>query len=225
MAKSIRNLLVYHFHDRALKIAAENFASGRLIDIGCGTKPYQAIFSPYVTEHVGLDREQPFNNKAKPDLIGTAYEIPVSNEAFDTALSTAALEHLAEPELALRECHRVLKSDGIAIYTVPLIWQVHAAPWDFYRFTNYGLRYLFEKCGFEVVEIKALSGFWVTFGQLFVYYLYRFNRGPLRFIPLIPLTGLLIQLVAYILDTLDKAEDWTWMYLVVAKKKCHQVSI
>lgn len=219
MAKNLKNLLVYHLHDRAIKNAAIKFAKGRLIDIGCGTKPYQNMLAPYVIEHVGLDREQPFNALAQPDLVGTAYEIPVAEEEFDTALSTGALEHLAEPELALRECFRILKPGGIAIYTAPLIWHVHAAPWDYYRFTSHGLKYLFEKCGFEAVEVKALSGFWVTFGQLFVYYLYRFNQGFMRFIPVIPLVGLLIQAVVYMLDRIDKAEDWTWSYIVIAKKK------
>lgn len=205
--------------DKELSRCAKQYLSGRLIDIGCGIKPYAHMLAPYISEHVGLDREQPFNQNAKVDLVGTAYEIPALNNSFNSALSTAALEHLAEPEIALRECHRVLKPGGVAVYTVPFIWHVHAAPWDYVRFTNFGLKHLFEKTGFEIIEIKALSGFWVTFGQLFVYYLFRFHRGPLRYIPVIPLLGLLVQGIAYLLDRLDKAEDWTWMYLVVAKKK------
>lgn len=219
MAKDLKNLLVYYIHDRELVRCARIYLKGRLVDIGCGTKPYKTMLAPYLTEHVGLDREQPFNRMAQVDLVGTAYEIPVEDSTFDSALSTATLEHLAEPECALRECHRVLKPGGIAVYTVPLIWHVHAAPCDFVRFTNFGLKYLFEKAGFEVVEIKALSGFWVTFGQMFVYYLYRFHRGPVRFTKIIPLFCLLVQGMAYVLDRLDKAEEWTWMYSVVAKKK------
>lgn len=205
--------------DKELSRCGKQYLSGRLIDIGCGIKPYADMLAPYVSEHVGLDREQPFNQNAKVDLVGTAYDIPAVNNSFDSALSTAALEHLAEPEIALRECHRVLKPGGVAVYTVPFIWHIHAAPWDYVRFTNFGLKHLFEKTGFEIIEIKALSGFWVTFGQLFVYYLYRFHRGPLRYIPIIPMLGLLVQGMAYLIDRLDKAEDWTWMYLVVAKKK------
>jgi uncharacterized membrane protein len=80
-------------------------------------------------------------------------------------------------------------------------------------------KYLFEKVGFEIVEIKALSGFWVTFGQLFVYNIYRFNRGPLKYVPIIPAVGLAIQGISYLLDRIDKTEQWTWMYMVVARKK------
>lgn len=216
--KDVKNLLIYHIHDRELSRLAAKYFSGRMIDIGCGTKPYEGLLRPHVSEHVGVDREQPFNTKARVDLVGTAYEIPVPDASFDCALSTAALEHLAEPEQALAECKRVLKAGGTAIYSVPFIWHVHMPPWDYYRFTEFGLRHVFEKSGFEVVEIKALSGFWVTFGQLSVYYLFRFNRGPLRYIPVIPLLGLLIQGIAYLLDKLDKAEEWTWMYMIVARK-------
>jgi hypothetical protein len=77
---------------------------------------------------------------------------------------------------------------------------------------------LFEKTGFEIIELKALSGFWVTFGQLFVYNIYRFNRGPLRWFGIVPIVGLLLQGLAYFMDKVDKTEQWTWMYLVVARK-------
>ena len=221
MAKSLHNFLVYHIHDRQLKLFADTYLSGRLIDIGCGTKPYKELLSNLVQEHIGLDREDPFNPNAVVDIFGTAYEIPVEDESFDCSISTGALEHLEEPETALRECHRILKDGGVAIYSVPFIWQVHAAPWDYYRFSKHGLKYLFEKCGFEILELKALSGFWVTFGQLFIYYIYRFrsSKKPWRYIPVIPLLAAIIQPIAYLLDKLDKAEDWTWMYMIAVRKK------
>ena len=192
--------------------------SGNLIDIGCGTKPYKEMLSPFVKKHVGVDHEATFHDKSSIDLFGTAYEIPTENESFDAAICTAVLEHLEEPEHALRECCRVLKSGGVAIYSVPFIWHLHEEPRDFYRYSKYGLKYLFEKTGFEVLEITPLSGFWVTFGQLFVYNIYRFHRGPLRYIPVIPVLGLVIQGASYILDRIDKSEQWTWMYMVVARK-------
>jgi hypothetical protein len=107
----------------------------------------------------------------------------------------------------------------VAIYSVPFIWHLHEEPRDFYRFSKHGLKYLFEKVGFEIIELKALSGFWVTFGQMFVYYLYRFNRGPFRWFRVIEILGLLIQGFSYFLDKLDKTEQWTWMYMVVTRRK------
>ncbi len=218
MAKELKNLLINRIHDKVLLSFAKKYLSGDMIDIGCGIMPYKELLSPFVKEHIGVDHEITFHDKSNIDLFGTAYEIPVDNETFDAAICTAVLEHLEEPEQALKECNRVLKSGGVAIYSVPFIWHLHEEPRDFYRFSKYGLRYLFEKTGFEVLEIEALSGFWVTFGQLFVYNIYRFNRGPLRFIPIIPAIGLIVQGLSYILDRIDKSEQWTWMYMVVARK-------
>ncbi|MFB3077411.1 MAG: class I SAM-dependent methyltransferase [Lysobacterales bacterium] len=218
MAKELKNILVNHIHNRELKRYASSYLTGRLIDIGCGTKVYRNLLAPYVDEHVGLDHEETFHDKSNIDIFGSAYKIPVADESFDSAVCTAVLEHLEEPEQALRECHRILKPGGVAIYSVPFIWHLHEEPRDFYRYSKYGLEYLFGKVGFEILDIQALSGFWVTFGQLFVYNLYRLNRGPLRWFRIIDAIGLLIQGFAYILDHIDKSERWTWMYMVVAKK-------
>jgi SAM-dependent methyltransferase len=219
VAKDLANLLIYHIHDNELKRCASNYLKGILIDIGCGPKPYRQLLAPYITEHIGVDHEDTIHNKTNIDLFGTAYNIPAEESSFDSAICTAVLEHLEEPEQALRECHRVLKPGGVAVYSAPFIWPVHEKPRDFYRYSRYGLEYLFGKAGFEIIELKALSGFWVTFGQLFVYNLYRLNCGPLKWLWIIKLPCLIIQFIAYWLDKFDKTEDYTWMYMVVARKK------
>ena len=165
MAKEIKNILINSIHNKALKNIVEQFINGRLIDIGCGTKPYKKLLAPYVTEHIGVDHQETLHKRTNINRVGTAYNIPAENAEFDCALCTAVLEHLEEPELALQECWRVLKRGGVAIYSVPFIWHLHEEPRDFYRFSRYGLKYLFEKVGYEIIEIKALSGFWVTFGR------------------------------------------------------------
>jgi len=220
MVREIKNILVNYIHDRELKRCTSTYVTGRLIDIGCGTKPYKDLLAPYITEHIGVDHEDTLHDKSNIDRFGTAYDIPAEDGELDSALCTAVLEHLEEPEQGLRECKRVLKPGAKVkdIYSVPFIWHLHEEPRDFYRFSKYVLKYLFEKAGFEIIEIKALSRFWVTFGQLFVYHIYRFNRGPLRFIPIIPAIGLIVQGISYLLDKIDKTEQWTWMYMVVARK-------
>jgi len=112
MAKEIKNILVNSIHDKALKNTVEQFISGRLIDIGCSTKPYKNLLAPYVTEHIGVDHQETLHDKSNIDRFGTAYDLPAANEEFDCALCTAVLEHLEEPELALKDCWRVLKRGG-----------------------------------------------------------------------------------------------------------------
>ena len=216
--KNLHNLLARSIADKYILKYAADFFSGDLIDIGCGEKPYFSKISPLVSSYTGVDHKDSFHDLSKADLIGSAYEIPVADNQFDCALCTAVLEHLEEPEQAIKECYRILKMNGVAVYSIPFIWHIHEQPRDFYRYSKYGIRYLFEKAGFEMVKLEALSGFWVTFGQLFVYYLYRFNRGPLRWFGIITIIGLIIQGISYLLDKLDKAEDWTWMYIVAVRK-------
>lgn len=109
------------------------------------------------------------------------------------------------------------------MYTIPLFWHLHEEPRDFYRYTKFGIQYLFEKVGFEIVELKSLSGFWVTFGSEFNYYISSLARGPLRILvkPVIAIT--INNLLFLALDIMDRkinrgTEKWSWMYLVVARE-------
>jgi len=175
----------------------------------------------HVTEYVGLDHEDTLHDRSQADLIGTAYRIPEPDESFDGIVCTAVLEHLEEPKAALVESLRVLKRGGLAIYTVPLYWHLHEEPRDFYRYTKHGLRYLFESAGYEVVEMKPASGFWITFGSEWSYYLRTLARFPLRRV--VQLLIAVNNIVFPWLDGLDRrfnpaAEKFTWMYLVVSRR-------
>jgi len=216
MGGPLKNVLIRRVETNALSAVAHR-ARGRMLDIGCGEKPYRTLFAPYVSEHVGLEHDVTIHSLGGADVIGSAYEMPFDDASFDTVLCTWVLEHLEEPFMALREARRVLKPGGLAIYEVPLFWHLHEEPRDFFRYTNHGLTHLFETTGFEIETLEALSGFWVTVGQLSVYYIYRFNKGPMRLLPVIPLLGLMIQLLAGILDRIDRAELWAYGYLVVAR--------
>ncbi len=132
---------------------SKKYARGKLLDIGCGDKPMKTFFADTVTEHIGLDHESSIHGLDNVDIIGTAYDTKQPDDSYDTVLCTTVLEHLEEPEKALREAFRVLKPEGYAIYSVPLFWHLHEEPRDFYRYTKHGLRYLFEKAGFEITVL------------------------------------------------------------------------
>lgn len=214
------NWLFYAVVNPNLKERLRKYAHGKLLDIGCGIKPYEHMAAPYVDEHIGVDHAESFHDQSNVDLSGTAYQIPVSDGSVDCVLCTDVLEHLEEPQKAIDEAFRVLKHGAHAIYTVPLFWHVHESPRDFYRYTEYGLRYLFERSGFEVVEIKALTGFVFTFGQELVYFLYRLRFGgwinPLWW--LVPPIGHVIQAVAFLINKIDPTRDFTAEYIAVARR-------
>ena len=213
-----KNVLIHWILQKHLKKYSEQYFKGVLVDIGCGNKPYKELLKPYIKSHIGLDHKDSFHSNTEVDIFGTAYDIPVDNDYADSALCSAVLEHLEEPQKALEECYRILKPNGVAIYTIPFIWHIHEEPRDFFRYSNFGIEYLFQKTGFEIEHLDAMSGFWTTFGQLFIYKIQNLNRGPLRWFKIVDLFALVIQLFAYVLDKIDRDERWTWMYIVVAKK-------
>lgn len=92
MGKSIikqshqHNWLVYKIMYQTFEAAAKKYAKGRMLDIGCGEKPYQTMFAPYINEHVGVDHEETFHDKSNIDRFGTAYDIPFDDELFDPYL-------------------------------------------------------------------------------------------------------------------------------------------
>ncbi len=210
------NWLVHRILEKHLARIAREHARGRLLDIGCGEKPYRTLFAPFVKEHIGLDHAETQHGHAAIDLYGYAEAIPAEALSFDTVLCTAVLEHVKEPAQAVAEMHRVLRSGGVVILTAPFFWHIHEAPRDFYRYTAYGLRYLMEKAGFTISELTPLSGFIVTFAQELVYFLH--DSLPRWLVPLAMPLGTLIQGAACIIAPLDRSTHFTWMYLVVARK-------
>ena len=210
------NWLVYRLHDRALAEFVNKYATGVLVDIGCGEKPYAALTKGKVTKHVGVDHPDTDHARESIDVFATAYETTLPDASADTVLCTVVLEHLERPQDAVREMYRILKPGGCVILSAPFFWHLHEEPRDFFRYSRYGLEYLFKTAGFEIVELKALSGFVVTFGQEFCYFLGRFNRRP--FGPVVRLTQHLIQQTAYFLNRWDRSSAFSWAHILVARK-------
>jgi len=134
---------------------------GKLLDIGCGRKPYKKFLS--YNEYIGLDN----NSELNPDVVGSIYNLPFSDNSFDSILCTAVLEHIPEPENGIKEIYRVLKSNGVAYISVPMTWYLHYEPNDYFRFTKYGLIYLLKKNGFLILEIDKIGGLFSYLGVRF----------------------------------------------------------
>jgi SAM-dependent methyltransferase len=159
-----------------LQALAGEYARGQLIDIGCGVKPYEPVFAPYVASHFGVDWEGAsdthYGAATKADLYADCTNTKLDSESFDTLLATQVMEHIYDTGAFLRECHRLLKTGGVGIFTVPFVWEVHAEPFDYYRFTRYSLEKLFEQHGFVVEKIDPVGGAYATIMQTRIVCLY-----------------------------------------------------
>lgn len=125
---------------------------GRILDVGCGTKPYE-IFAIKSTEYIGLevDSEESRRNK-KADFFYDGKSMPFHDSSFDSVFSTQVLEHVVDPDGFIKEIKRVLKQDGVLLLSVPFIWDEHEQPYDFLRYTSFGIINLLKKNGFEIIE-------------------------------------------------------------------------
>lgn len=161
-----KSFLVYHYLIKSLSEAIEKYATGNVLDIGCGNKPYRHLFKN-IDSYTGCDKYQ--NDSNTVDILCNATAIPLEDDAFETIICTQVIEHIADNKLLLKEAHRLLRKHGILILSGPLYWPVHGEPNDYFRFTKYGFVHLLEECGFSITEIKENGGAWATAGQAFAH--------------------------------------------------------
>ncbi|MCP3964750.1 MAG: class I SAM-dependent methyltransferase [Lentisphaerae bacterium] len=149
---------------RAVK-GMSSYIKGRILDVGCGTKPYQSFFT--YDEYIGMEIDSPEAIKqGTADIFYDGKTFPFQEESFDSVVINQVLEHVFNPDQFLKEVHRILKVDGKALITVPFVWDEHEQPYDYARYSSFGLKSLFEKHGFKVIEQKKTLADFRIFGQL-----------------------------------------------------------
>ena len=141
------NWLIHHYSALAIKKAASH-VKGMTLDIGCGIKPYRDLLAVKCEKYVGLEHPRTLHGLSAVDVAGDGLVLPFIDGCFDTAVSFQVLEHVPEPSQFLVEAFRVLKPGGKAILMTPFMWGEHEPPYDYYRYTQYGLRYLSDIAGF-----------------------------------------------------------------------------
>ncbi|MBK8230079.1 MAG: class I SAM-dependent methyltransferase [Candidatus Eisenbacteria bacterium] len=210
-----KNWLVWRIGRKQVASVA-HLARGRAIDIGCGEQPLRPLFDRQVDSIWGIDHPGMFHPAGHVQVFGSALTLPFRDRVFDTALSFQVLEHVPEPEQLLREAYRVLAPGGHLILTAPHIWNEHEIPYDYYRFTRYGLAHLYRKVGFEIVEIRPMAGYFVTAGARFCYFLAHFDRFGLQIV--VKPLYLLVQAAAMLLDRIYCDTTESWNFLAVGRK-------
>lgn len=169
---SIKNLDRYHIRRaifKALQEASKSF-HGNLLDIGCGKMPYKEYLLNHskVETYTGLDIEtaRVYDSNIQPDFTWDGIKMSFDNEQFDCAFGTEVLEHCPEPEIVLKEVHRVLKPGGVFFFTVPFLWNLHETPNDEYRYTPFALERHLKNAGFKEIELKATGGWHAAMAQM-----------------------------------------------------------
>ncbi len=148
------DLLYLHLSD--LLLAVRDLIPGnvgRVLDFGCGGSPYRPLFGSCTYHRADLaGSATDLDFEYGPELLLSA----MSND-YDCVLSSQVLEHVQSPGSYLAECFKVLKPGGHLILSTHGLFEDHACPYDYWRWTVYGLRKLVEEVGFTVEQIKKVT--------------------------------------------------------------------
>ena len=206
---SRRNL--YKFFMESL-VEIKSMENLRVLNIGAGG-PIQGIIELSLnTKKVTTIDIDPAR---KPDIVMDVTNLEFNDNSFDLVIMMEVLEHVKEPKKALSEIYRVLSHNGKLIMSTPFILGIHDEPYDYYRFTKYGLEYLLSDFKIEIQETNDFAHtILVLIGRLMKSKLRRDKIVSLIiFIPL-----LLVYPMVFIISKIVTSSHITTGYFVKAKK-------
>jgi SAM-dependent methyltransferase len=175
----IRNGLLRAFR----KLAPE--LSGRLMDFGCGLKPYRSLFT--VNEYIGVEylgAGDTYDNSAA-DVFYDGHTLPFPDGHFDSIFSGEVFEHVFNLPEILPELNRVLKPGGRILVSCPFSFGEHEVPADFARYTSFAMKHMLESNGFRVLTQLKTGSFLEAIIQLRMVYWDAHLLRPLRRIPVL----------------------------------------
>lgn len=156
-SKVTSSILLNQMHIDLL-VRYQDCIRGKLLDAGCGEKPYSLLYDRLTGASLGCDIEACVHDQGAIDIYASVDSLPFDDETFDTILCTNVLEHTAEAGKAFQELSRCLKRGGYLILSAPFLYPLHEAPHDYYRYTVYGLSHQIEKSGLKIKKVVPLGG-------------------------------------------------------------------
>lgn len=149
---------------------------GKLLDAGCGEKPYSLIYNDFVSESIGCDVETCVHDQKDVDVFSSIDKLPFEDNSFGTILCTNVMEHVAEMERGYQELSRCLCKGGYLIQITPFLYPTHEKPYDYYRFTEYGIRHQMKKNGLCAECVIPLGGVGFMLAVYFNLFITRFLK-------------------------------------------------
>lgn len=159
--------------------------TGRIMDLGCGSKPYRDLFQ--ASQYVGVDYEGPGHSHLNEsiDVFYDGKSIPFEGETFDAVFSSEVFEHVFNLDEVVGEINRVLRTGGHLLVTCPFAICEHETPNDFARYSSYGLRHILENNGFRVLFQDKTGNSVETIFQLWIMYVHQHITPYLGKIPVV----------------------------------------
>lgn len=204
MRPGLVGLLVnpFYFARRGLLLAMQELGKelgGRLLDVGCGVRPYESLMA--AEAYVGLELDTPESRaRGRADHFYQGDRFPFADGSFDAVLCNQVLEHVFTPDDFVREIARVLKDGGRLLLTVPFVWDEHEQPRDYGRYSSFGVAALLARHGFRVIQARKTATDVRALFQVINAYLYKITVSRNQFLNL--LTTLMLMAPVNVLGTL-----------------------
>jgi SAM-dependent methyltransferase len=164
---AVRAPLARWLRGEAERIAAAG-ETPRILDVGCGVKPYYPFFRAQATAYVGLDMAA----NPSADVVGVVEALPLEDASFDVVLCNQVLEHCDDPAQAVRELRRVTAPGGRVLASTHGTQVYHPSPHDLWRWTHAGLERLFaQNADWGALRVSPGSGTTACIGMLVATYL------------------------------------------------------
>lgn len=218
-----------YFYRKTKELSTKYSFNGKVIDIGCGVKPYKHLFSK-VNKYEGIDfKSFSDNDSYKKDIPEYFFSkeyledfiLPFKNESYENVFAFQVLEHHANPNKFISEMFRITKKNGYILLTVPFLGGIHEGPHDYQRYTKYGLLNLFKEYSCEVQELISIGSFFSTISMLCNEHLCNIaNRGKFQYVisAIFYIPFLFFQYLSYFLDKIVKSDHIVKGYILLVQK-------
>jgi SAM-dependent methyltransferase len=210
---------LWHF-ETAIEDAVTEFAGAladkaRVLDAGAGEGQYKRCFPRQRYTGVDLGIGDQAWNYGDLDTVADLAALPFRDGVFDACVNIVTLEHVTDPARVLCEMSRTLRPGGRLLLVAPHEWEEHQQPYDYFRYTRYGLRHLLEQAGFRDIEVQPVGGFFRLLGRRMLGAL-QFFRGPAALLWLLFFAP--FGVVLPLLDPLDRTRHFTLGFISTAQK-------
>ena len=121
----------------------------KVLEIGSREVSCKSTARETFADYTGFD----YYPGSNVDVVGDAHKLSeYFGQEFDIVYSAVVFEHLAMPWIVAIEISKVLKAGGIVFIATHFSFSAHERPWNFFQFSDLGLKALFTPLGFECIE-------------------------------------------------------------------------
>ena len=207
-SKVISRKGLYHFLAEQYDLIPDK---SKILLVGSGGKIADHLYK-FASRKLFMVISIDIDSTKKPDIIGDVCLYEFGEDKYDAIIMAEVLEHFHNPQKSIVNIHKSLKKGGKAIITVPFIFPIHDRPYDYFRFTRYGLELLLKD--FESIFIKDRNNWGEAISTLMARHSFENHMGKYFML----LMALSFYPLFFFLGKVFKTDFFTTGYFAVATK-------